>query len=52
VEVDIEEVGLAVRPMDDMLLPDLLRQRLRHGPIVAGALGASRSSRYSRYHLE
>ena len=29
VEVDVEHVGLAVGPMDDVLLPDLLTERLR-----------------------
>jgi hypothetical protein len=30
VEVDVEEVRLTVRPVDDVLLPQLLAQRLRH----------------------
>jgi hypothetical protein len=34
-QIDVEEIRLAGRPMDDVALPDLFRQRLRlgHGPL-------------------
>ena len=34
VEIDVEEVGLAVATMDDVALPHLLGQRLWHAPIL------------------
>ena len=37
VEVDVEEVGLAVAAVDDVLLPHLLAQRLGHGPLLVVA---------------
>ena len=32
VEIDVEEVGLALLVADEVGVPDLLRQRLRHDP--------------------
>jgi hypothetical protein len=39
VEVDVQEVGLAVGAVHDVAFPDLLGECLRHGGGSSGAIG-------------
>ena len=44
VKVDVEQVGAALGALDDVALPDLLEQRLRHAPKLPTRRGPNRTT--------